>query len=82
MFAAWLVTSAALNGSGLMINPYLAVAVMFIVGIAIGWFNGLLIVYLGLNAFIATLAMFTYGAIILLSLILARLTSGKAYRSD
>jgi ribose/xylose/arabinose/galactoside ABC-type transport system permease subunit len=50
MFAAWLVTSVALNGSGLMINPYLAVAVMFIVGIAIGWFNGLLIVYLGLNA--------------------------------
>jgi ribose/xylose/arabinose/galactoside ABC-type transport system permease subunit len=50
MFAAWLVTSAAFNGSGLMINPYLAVAGMFIVGIAIGWFNGLLIVYLGLNA--------------------------------
>src|SRR6516164_2654880 len=28
MFAAWLVTSAALNGSGLMINPYLAVAII------------------------------------------------------
>ena len=41
MFAAWLVTSVALNGSGLMINPYLAVAVIFIVGIVIGWFNGL-----------------------------------------
>lgn len=57
MFAAWLVTSAALNGSGLMINPYLALVVLFAVGIAIGAFNGLLIVYLRLNAFITTLAM-------------------------
>ena len=81
MFAAWLVTSAAFNESGLMINPYLAVAGMFIVGIAIGWFNGPHIVYLGLNAFIATLAMHTYGAIILLSLILTRLTSGNPTRA-
>ena len=72
MFAAWLVTSAALNGSGLMINPYLAVAVMFIVGIAIGWFNGLLIVYLGLNAFIATLAM-----LILLRGVTIGMTNGR-----
>ena len=72
MFAAWLVTSAALNGSGLMINPYLAVAVIFIVGIVIGWFNGLLIVYLGLNAFIATLAM-----LILLRGVTIGMTNGR-----
>ena len=72
MFAAWLVTSAALNGSGLMINPYLAVSVIFIVGIMIGWFNGLLIVYLGLNAFISTLAM-----LILLRGVTIGMTNGR-----
>jgi simple sugar transport system permease protein len=57
MFAAWLVSSAAINGSGLMINPYFAVLLIFVVGIAIGAFNGLLIVRLKRNAFITTPAM-------------------------
>lgn len=72
MFAAWLVTDAALNGSGLMINPYLAVCIIFLVGIAVGVFNGLLIVRLGLNAFIATLAM-----LILLRGITIGMTNGR-----
>ena len=57
MLAAYLVTDTTINGSGVMLNPYLAVLLLFAVGIAIGIFNGWLIVRLGLNAFIATLAM-------------------------
>jgi simple sugar transport system permease protein len=72
MFAAWLVTGTAINGSGLMLNPYLAVLVIFAVGIAIGAFNGLLIVRLGLNAFISTLAM-----LILLRGISIGITNGR-----
>jgi len=72
MVAAWLVTDAALNGSGLMLNPYLAIGVMLIVGLIIGAFNGLLIVRLGLNAFITTLAM-----LILLRGVTIGLTNGR-----
>ena len=55
-----------------MINPYLAVAVVFLVGFAIGAVNGFLIVRLGLNAFITTLAM-----LILLRGITIGLTNGR-----
>jgi ribose/xylose/arabinose/galactoside ABC-type transport system permease subunit len=72
MFAAWLVTDTVLNGSGLMLNPYLAVVVLFVVGLVIGGVNGMLIVRLGLNAFITTLAM-----LILLRGISIGLTNGR-----
>jgi ribose/xylose/arabinose/galactoside ABC-type transport system permease subunit len=72
MFAAWLVTGTAINGSGLMLNPYLAILIMFAIGIAVGAINGLLIVYMRLNAFITTLAM-----LILLRGLAIGLTSGK-----
>jgi ribose/xylose/arabinose/galactoside ABC-type transport system permease subunit len=72
MFAAWLVLDSALNGSGLLINAYLAVLVVFLVGVAIGAMNGLLIVRLGLNAFITTLAM-----LILLRGVAIGLTNGR-----
>lgn len=72
MFGAWLVTAAELNGSGFMVNPYLAVGILFLVGIGVGVFNGLLIVYLGLNAFIATLAM-----LILLRGVTVGMTNGR-----
>lgn len=72
MFAAWLVTEAALNGSGLMLNPYLAVCILLVVGLLIGGLNGLLIVRLGLNAFITTLAM-----LILMRGITIGLTNGR-----
>jgi ribose/xylose/arabinose/galactoside ABC-type transport system permease subunit len=72
MFAAWLVLDAALNGSGLMLSPYLAVALLFIVGLAIGAINGLLIVQLRLNAFITTLAV-----LILLRGVTIGLTNGR-----
>jgi simple sugar transport system permease protein/ribose transport system permease protein len=72
MVAAWLVTGAEINGSGLMVNPYLALALIFVIGVGIGAFNGWLIVYLGLNAFIATLAM-----LILLRGVSIGLTNGR-----
>ncbi len=72
MFAAWLVLDTALNGSGLMLNAYVAVAVLFLVGLLIGAVNGFLIVRLRLNAFITTLAM-----LILLRGITIGLTNGR-----
>jgi len=72
MLAAWLVLDHSLNGSGLMVNPYLAIAVLFFVGLAIGAFNGMLIVRLGLTAFITTLAM-----LILLRGISIGITNGR-----
>jgi ribose/xylose/arabinose/galactoside ABC-type transport system permease subunit len=72
MVAAWLVLDTALNGAGIMLNPYLAVAVLLVTGLFIGAFNGMLIVRLGLNAFIATLAM-----LILLRGITIGLTNGR-----
>jgi ribose/xylose/arabinose/galactoside ABC-type transport system permease subunit len=72
MFGAWLVLDVALNGSGLMLSPYLAVLLVFAVGFAIGAINGFLIVRLGLNAFITTLAM-----LILLRGVSIGLTNGR-----
>jgi simple sugar transport system permease protein len=72
MIGGWLVTTTAIGGSGLMLNPYLAIAATLIVGAAIGVFNGFLIVKLGLNAFIVTLSM-----LILLRGITLGLASGK-----
>ena len=72
MVGGWLVTTAAIGGSGLMVNPYLAIAVTLLIGVLIGVFNGLLIVRLGLNAFIVTLSM-----LILLRGITLGMTSGK-----
>lgn len=73
MAAAWLVLSdTAIGGSGLGLNPYLAILVIFAVGMAVGAINGLMIVKMGLNAFIVTLAM-----LILLRGITLGLTNGK-----
>ncbi len=58
--------------SGLDLNAYLAVIVVFLVGFAIGAVNGFLIVRLGLNAFITTLAM-----LILLRGVAIGLTNGR-----
>lgn len=72
MLAAWLVTSQAIGGSGLDVNPYAAIAVLFAVGLVVGTINGGLVVGLGLNPFIATLAM-----LILLRGITVGLSGGK-----
>jgi simple sugar transport system permease protein len=57
MVAAWLVIPVANGGGGYGLDPYLGILVMFAVGAAVGLANGLLIVRLGLDAFIVTLAM-------------------------
>ena len=72
MFGAWLLSAASLGGSGLMVNPFVAIVATLAVGIAIGVINGLLIVRLGLNAFIVTLSM-----LILLRGLTLGVTSGK-----
>ena len=72
MFAAWLITPAAMGGSGLGVNPFLAIAALFGVGAIVGALNGLFIVKLKLNAFITTLAV-----LILLRGLTLGITSGK-----
>ena len=72
MIGGWLVSAAAIGGSGIMLNPYLAIATTLLIGVAVGAVNGLLIVKLKLNAFIVTLSM-----LILLRGITLGLTSGK-----
>ena len=72
MIGAWLVSDTALGGSGLMWNPFVAIAVTLVVGVVIGVINGFLIMRLRLNAFIVTLSM-----LILLRGITLGLTSGQ-----
>lgn len=72
MMAAWLVCPTAIGGSGLDVNPWLALVAMFAVGAFVGAVNGTLIVALRLNAFMATLAM-----LILLRGVTIGLSDGK-----
>ena len=57
MVAAWLLVPVAAFGSGLLLNPYLGIVILFAVGAAVGLANGLLIVKGRLNGFIVTLGM-------------------------
>ena len=72
VFAAWLTTSTLIGGSGFGLNGYVAVLILFLVGIAVGTFNGFLISRVKLNAFMTTLAM-----LILLRGITVGLTNGR-----
>lgn len=72
MLGAWLVCPVAIGGSGLELDPWVAVAVMFGVGALVGAVNGTLVVALRLNAFMATLAM-----LILLRGVTIGLSDGK-----
>lgn len=72
MLAAWLVSGVAIGGSGLGVDPFVALLVLFGVGVGVGVINGGLVVKLGLNPFIATLAM-----LILLRGITVGLSGGK-----
>src|SRR5215471_11436124 len=49
MIAAWLIVPRAAFGSGLMLNPYLGILIVFAIGAAVGLVNGLLIVKARLN---------------------------------
>jgi len=59
LMGAWLVAPMAgiAHGSGWNVHPFLAAVVMLLIGLAIGWLNGILITRLRMNNFIVTLAM-------------------------
>lgn len=57
MLGAWLVYAKSPPGSGVGMDPYLAIVVTIATGAAIGLFNSFLIVWIGINSFLATLAM-------------------------
>ena len=57
MVAAWAILPVAAGGSGLGLPGWLGIPLIVVVAILVGLINSLLIVRLGLNAFIITLAM-------------------------
>jgi len=57
MIGAYLILDEAAGGSGLALDPALAVGLVLLIGAAVGIANGFLVVRLKLNAFIVTLAM-------------------------
>ena len=54
MIAGWLVTAKLTGGSGLRLNAYIAVAILFVVGILVGAINGFL------SAMVADEALISY----------------------
>jgi simple sugar transport system permease protein len=73
MVSAWLIVrNTAIGGSGIGLDPGLAILVLFLIGALVGLVNGFLVVRLQLNAFIVTLAM-----LILLRGITLGITDGK-----
>jgi simple sugar transport system permease protein len=73
MLAAWLIASdTTFGGSGIGLNVWLAILILFATGALIGCINGFLVVRLRLNAFIVTLAM-----LILLRGVTLGITNGK-----
>src|SRR5438105_11184674 len=57
MVGAWLIVSTEGQGLGSNWNPFLGIAIVLLVGLIVGAFNGFLVIKLGFNAFIFTLAM-------------------------
>jgi len=72
MIGAWLIVPKVDQGLGTNLNPYLGIAIVLAVGMVIGAFNGFLVIKLGFNAFIFTLAM-----LILLAGIQQGMVSGR-----
>ena len=72
MIGAWLIVSKDGQGLGTQWNPYLGILIVLAVGLVIGAFNGLMVIKLGFNAFIFTLAM-----LILLAGIQVGIVSGR-----
>jgi simple sugar transport system permease protein len=63
-------------GSGTVISPFLSIAIILVMGAAIGWVIGALITYGKMNNFIVTLAM-----LIILRGAMLRFTNGQAVSS-
>src|SRR3984893_17673402 len=57
MLGAWLIVSTDGQGLGSNWNPFLGIAVVLLIGLIVGAFNGFMVIKLGFNAFIFTLAM-------------------------
>ncbi len=57
MVGAWLIVSKDGQGLGTNWNPFLGIAIVLLIGLAVGTLNGFLVIKLGFNAFIFTLAM-------------------------
>src|SRR5215471_8744695 len=72
MVGAWLIVSKDGQGLGTNWNPFLGIAVVLLVGLAVGAFNGFMVIKLGFNAFIFTLAV-----LILLTGIQIGIVSGR-----
>ena len=72
MVGAWLIVSKDGQGLGTDWNPFLGIAIVLLIGLAVGALNGFLVIKLGFNAFIFTLAM-----LILLAGIQVGIVSGR-----
>jgi simple sugar transport system permease protein len=57
LLGAWLIAPKASQGLGTEWSPWLGLLVVLLVGLAVGTFNGLLVIKANFNAFIFTLAM-------------------------
>lgn len=57
MVGAWLIVSTEGQGLGTNLNPFVGIAIVLLVGLVVGAFNGFMVIKLGFNAFIFTLAM-------------------------
>lgn len=57
LLGAWLIAPKASEGLGTEWSPWLGLLVVLLVGLAVGTFNGLLVIKANFNAFIFTLAM-------------------------
>ena len=55
--AAWLIVAPELGGAGVYLNVAIGIVLIFAIGGVVGLVNGLLVVKLGLNTFMITLAM-------------------------
>src|SRR5256884_1650428 len=72
MVGAWLIVSKDGQGLGTNLNPFLGIAIVLLVGLVVGAFNGFMVIKLGFNAFIFTLAV-----LILLTGIQVGIVSGR-----
>jgi simple sugar transport system permease protein len=72
MVGAWLIVSKDGQGLGTNWNPFLGIAIVLLVGLVVGAFNGFMVIKLGFNAFIFTLAV-----LILLTGIQVGIVSGR-----
>ena len=57
LLGAWLIAPKASEGLGTELSPWIGVLIVFLVGVAVGTFNGFLVIKANFNAFIFTLAM-------------------------